>query len=53
MLEKSDRKDNSMTEKTMQAALDFTIDDLYGQAVSLSDHRYKNNVVLVFNRGFT
>jgi peroxiredoxin len=42
-----------MTDKTIQEAPDFTIDDLYGQAVSLSDHKYKNNVVLVFNRGFT
>ncbi len=31
-------------------APDFTLNDFNGKSVSLSD--YKNNVMLVFNRGF-
>jgi peroxiredoxin len=33
-------------------APDFTLTDLHGNPVSLSDYRNSNNVVLVFNRGF-
>jgi peroxiredoxin len=33
-------------------APDFTLVDVNGQAVSLSDHRGKKHMVLVFNRGF-
>jgi peroxiredoxin len=34
-------------------APDFTLTDLDGKNVSLSDFRGSKNVVLVFNRGFT
>jgi peroxiredoxin len=34
-------------------APDFTLTDFNGQAVSLSDFKGKQNVLLVFNRGFT
>jgi peroxiredoxin len=34
-------------------APDFTLQDLEGNQVRLSDFRGKNNVFLVFNRGFT
>jgi len=33
-------------------APDFTLPDFNGNAVSLSDHHGKKNVVLIFNRGF-
>lgn len=33
-------------------APDFTLPDLDGKDVSLSDFKGKKNVVLVFNRGF-
>jgi peroxiredoxin len=39
-------------EKTLPLAPDFTATDSEGKAVRLSDYRGKNNVVLVFNRGF-
>jgi peroxiredoxin len=34
-------------------APDFTLDDLRGQAVTLSGYEGQKHVVLVFNRGFT
>lgn len=33
-------------------APDFTLDDLNGKSVSLSDYKNKKNVMVVFNRGF-
>jgi peroxiredoxin len=33
-------------------APDFTLEDYQGNAVSLSDFKEKQNVLLVFNRGF-
>ena len=42
-----------MTEKfETRLAPDFTLADVNGRAVSLSDHRGEKHVVLVFNRGF-
>ncbi len=35
------------------AAPDFTLADYQGKLVSLSDFKGKQNVLLVFNRGFT
>lgn len=35
-----------------QTAPDFTLLDVKGQQVRLSDFKYKRNVLLVFNRGF-
>ena len=35
-----------------QAAPDFELTDINGAVVSLSDFRSRNDVVLVFNRGF-
>ena len=32
---------------------DFTLNNIEGSPVSLSDYRGKQNVLLVFNRGFT
>jgi peroxiredoxin len=34
-------------------APDFTLEDYQGNSVSLSDFKGKQNVLLVFNRGFT
>lgn len=34
-------------------APDFTLEDYQGNSVSLSDFKEKQNVLLVFNRGFT
>jgi len=34
-------------------APDFTLEDYQGNQVSLSDFKGKQNVLLVFNRGFT
>jgi peroxiredoxin (alkyl hydroperoxide reductase subunit C) len=34
-------------------APDFTLTDINGNEVSLSDFQGKKNVLLVFNRGFT
>lgn len=33
-------------------APDFSLDDLHGRRIALSDFRGKQNVLLVFNRGF-
>ncbi len=33
-------------------APDFTLNDFTGKSVSLADFRNKNNVLVVFNRGF-
>jgi peroxiredoxin len=33
-------------------APDFALQDYHGNLVSLSDFKYKQNVLLVFNRGF-
>ena len=33
-------------------APDFKLDDFNGKSVSLSDYKNKNNVMVVFNRGF-
>ncbi len=35
-----------------QEAPDFSLPDLYGKRVKLSDFRSKANVFLIFNRGF-
>ena len=37
---------------TLTSAPDFTATDSEGRVVRLSDYRGKNNIVLVFNRGF-
>ena len=34
-------------------ATDFSLVNITGQQIKLSDYRNKKNVVLVFNRGFT
>jgi peroxiredoxin len=34
-------------------APDFSLEDIHGNTVRLSDYREKSNVLLVFNRGFT
>jgi len=36
-----------------QPAPDFTLTDINGNEVSLSDFQGKKNVLLIFNRGFT
>ncbi len=42
-----------MTEETsILEAPDFTLDDVHGRPVKLSDFRGQKHVVLVFNRGF-
>jgi peroxiredoxin len=40
------------TENQNASALDFTATDSEGKIRKLSDYRGKNNVVLIFNRGF-
>ncbi|HEY9159645.1 MAG TPA: hypothetical protein VIS94_00975 [Desulfomonilia bacterium] len=35
-----------------QDAPEIALNDFAGQAVKLSDYRNRNNVILVFNRGF-
>lgn len=37
--------------KVDQAAPDFTLEDMTGKRISLSDYRGKKNLVLVFYRG--
>ena len=41
-----------MNETLSQEAPNFTLDDINGQSVSLSDYKFQKNVLLVFNRGF-
>jgi peroxiredoxin len=42
-----------MTEENQTTlAIDFTATDSEGRSIKLSNYRGKNNVVLVFNRGF-
>jgi cytochrome oxidase Cu insertion factor (SCO1/SenC/PrrC family) len=38
--------------KVGQPAPDFTLEDMYGKKISLSDFRGKKSVVLVFYRGY-
>ncbi len=33
-------------------APDFTLDDVYGNPVQLSNFKSQKNIILVFNRGF-
>jgi peroxiredoxin len=40
------------TENQNALAMDFTATDSKGKTIKLSDYRGKNNVVLIFNRGF-
>jgi peroxiredoxin len=35
-----------------QAAPEIVLNDFTGQVVKLSDYRNRNNVMLIFNRGF-
>jgi cytochrome oxidase Cu insertion factor (SCO1/SenC/PrrC family) len=45
-------KENPMTARpTNTSAPDFTLTDIQGRTVHLTDYRGKANVVLVFNRG--
>jgi peroxiredoxin len=39
-------------EQDMQLAPDFTLPDIYGQAITLSNFQAEKFVVLVLNRGF-
>ena len=41
-----------MDKQKVKHAPDFTLDDLNGNPVQLSNYQNKRNVVLVFNRGF-
>jgi peroxiredoxin len=42
-----------MTDENQTApAIDFSATDSEGKLIKLADYRGKNNVVLVFNRGF-
>ena len=38
--------------KAHQTALDFTLNDLTGQPVTLADFLNQKHIVLIFNRGF-
>jgi peroxiredoxin len=45
-------KENPMTARLINtSAPDFTLTDIQGRTVRLSDYRGKANIVLVFNRG--
>ena len=41
-----------MEEYNLQTAPDFTLEDINGQPVTLSQFTDQKNVLLVFNRGF-
>ena len=41
-----------MKDHLNQPAPDFTLNDIQGLPVSLSDFKHQRNVLLVFNRGF-
>ena len=47
------RRQETMAQVTLNApAPEFSLADLTGKTVNLSDFRGKTNVLLVFNRGF-
>ena len=41
-----------MNDQANELAPEFTLSDLNGQPISLSDYRGEKHIVLVFNRGF-
>ena len=41
-----------MSKTISQEAPDFSLNDVNGHSISLSDYKYQKNVVLVFNRSF-
>lgn len=49
----SQESDNMPKAIINEPAPDFTLEDFQGNTVTLSDYRDKQNVLLVFNRGFT
>ena len=50
----SRQKETTMPRVSLnQLAPEFSLPDLSGSPVSLSDYRGRKNVLLVFNRGFT
>lgn len=46
------QRGDNMTNKNYELAPDFSLDDIEGVPVKLSNFIGKSNVVLVFNRGF-